>query len=170
MGHLDGLVLFLDLLGAADADRDVDHHVAPPCAAFSSIQCCREAAPFVTRGSYCRAAPRSCQAGAWRSPGKLARKSVEARDMPRCPSAPSRNTIDVTTFWPFSSLADVALTVVVPQATRAVPSSRSWTFARPALPVVAALLRSGEGEGLTDAIEQRRPRVNEKPLVLAVNA
>src|SRR3989304_3637394 len=36
MGHVDGLLLFLDLMGAVDADRDGGHHVAPPCAVFSS--------------------------------------------------------------------------------------------------------------------------------------
>src|SRR5216683_7043372 len=42
--------------------------------------------------------------------------------------------------------------------------------ARPALPVVAALLRSGEDDDLTEAIEKRRPWVNGKPLLLAVDA
>src|SRR2546423_14595209 len=39
-----------------------------------------------------------------------------------------------------------------------------------ALPVVTALLRSGQSDGLTDAIEERRPRVNTKLAVLAVDA
>src|SRR5436190_24379272 len=39
-----------------------------------------------------------------------------------------------------------------------------------ALPVITTLLRSGESNGLTDAIEQRCPRVNAKLAVLAVNA
>src|SRR6266542_5269143 len=47
MGHVDGLLLFLDLMGAVDADRDGGHHVAPPCAVFSPLRCCREATPFV---------------------------------------------------------------------------------------------------------------------------
>src|SRR3989442_14954866 len=47
MGHVDGLLLFLDLLGAVDADRDGGHHVAPPCAVFSPLRCCREATPSV---------------------------------------------------------------------------------------------------------------------------
>src|SRR6266851_5923340 len=47
MGHVDGLLLFLDLLGAVDADRDDGHHVAPPCAVFSPLRCCREATPSV---------------------------------------------------------------------------------------------------------------------------
>ena len=47
MGHVDGLLLFLDLMGAVDADRDGGHHVAPPCAVFSHLRCCREAAPSV---------------------------------------------------------------------------------------------------------------------------
>src|ERR1700682_4026228 len=38
--------------------------------------------------------------------------------------------------------------------------------ARAALSVVAALLCSGKGDRLTNAIEQRRPQVNEKPLLL----
>src|SRR5262245_39468071 len=38
-----------------------------------------------------------------------------------------------------------------------------------ALPVVAALLRPGESNRLTDAIEQRRPRINAKLPVLAVD-
>ena len=42
--------------------------------------------------------------------------------------------------------------------------------ARAALPVVAALLRAGEGDGLAEAIEQRRPRVDAQPLLLAVDA
>src|SRR6267143_2399910 len=41
---------------------------------------------------------------------------------------------------------------------------------RAALPVVTALLRSGESNGLTDAIEERRPRVDAKLAVLAVDA
>src|SRR2546425_10103003 len=49
MGHVDGLLLFLDLLGAVDANRDGGHHVAPPCAVFSPIRCCREATPSVPR-------------------------------------------------------------------------------------------------------------------------
>ena len=47
MGHVDGLLLFLDLMGAVDADRDDGHHVAPPCAVFSPLRCCRDAAPSV---------------------------------------------------------------------------------------------------------------------------
>src|SRR5205823_2020211 len=39
-----------------------------------------------------------------------------------------------------------------------------------ALPVIAALLGSGESNGLTDAIKERRPRVNAKLAVLTVNA
>ena len=39
-----------------------------------------------------------------------------------------------------------------------------------ALPVVTALFRSGESNGLTDAIEERRPRVDSKVAVLAVDA
>src|SRR5712691_2486188 len=50
MGHVDGLLLFLDLMGAVDADRDVGHHVAPPSAVFSPIRCRREAAPSVPWG------------------------------------------------------------------------------------------------------------------------
>src|SRR6266545_2324094 len=42
--------------------------------------------------------------------------------------------------------------------------------ARAALPVIAALLRPGESDGLTDAIEERRPRVDSKLAVLAVDA
>src|SRR5258705_6576572 len=38
-----------------------------------------------------------------------------------------------------------------------------------ALPVVAALLRSCESNGFTDAIEERRTRVNAKLVVLAVD-
>ena len=38
-----------------------------------------------------------------------------------------------------------------------------------ALPVVAALLRSGESNGLTEAIQQRRPRIDAKLVVLAVD-
>src|SRR5216684_4864812 len=47
MGHVDGLLLFRDLLGAVDADRDDGHHVAPPWAVFSPLRCCREATPSV---------------------------------------------------------------------------------------------------------------------------
>src|SRR3989454_9271510 len=39
-----------------------------------------------------------------------------------------------------------------------------------ALPVVAALLRSGQSNGLTEAIQERCPRVNAKFVVLAVDA
>src|SRR6267143_3156867 len=39
-----------------------------------------------------------------------------------------------------------------------------------ALPVVTAILRSGESNGLTDAIEERSPRVDAKLAVLAVDA
>src|ERR1700675_1343055 len=39
-----------------------------------------------------------------------------------------------------------------------------------ALPVVAALLCSSESNGLTEAIQQRRPRIDAKLVVLAVNA
>ena len=42
--------------------------------------------------------------------------------------------------------------------------------ARAALPVIAALFRSGEGDGLAEAIEQRRPRIDAKLVVLAVDA
>ena len=42
--------------------------------------------------------------------------------------------------------------------------------ARAALPVVAALLRAGEGDGLAEAVEQRRPRVDAEPVLLAVDA
>jgi hypothetical protein len=38
------------------------------------------------------------------------------------------------------------------------------------LPVITTLLRSGESNSLTDAIEERRPRVNTKLVVLAVDA
>src|SRR6266850_5913457 len=41
---------------------------------------------------------------------------------------------------------------------------------RAALPVVTTLLRSSESNGLTDAIEERRPRVDAKLAVLAVDA
>src|SRR6266404_7108643 len=47
MGHVDGLLLFLDLLGAVDADRDGGHHCRIPCAVFSPIRCCRETTPSV---------------------------------------------------------------------------------------------------------------------------
>src|SRR6266566_2029415 len=47
MGHVDRLLLLLDLLGAIDAGRDCGHHVAPPCAVFSPLRCCREATPSV---------------------------------------------------------------------------------------------------------------------------
>src|SRR6266567_512858 len=47
MGYVDGLLLFLDLLGTVDADRDGGHHVAPPCAVFAPFRCCREATPPV---------------------------------------------------------------------------------------------------------------------------
>src|SRR5882724_8096236 len=47
MGHVDRLLLLLDLLGAIDAGRDGGHHVAPPCAVFSPLRCCREATPSV---------------------------------------------------------------------------------------------------------------------------
>src|SRR6266498_4363223 len=50
MGHVDGLLLFLDLTGAVDANRDVGHHVAPPCAVFSPSRCRREAAPSAPGG------------------------------------------------------------------------------------------------------------------------
>src|SRR5712691_4364860 len=40
MRHVDGLLLFLDLPGAVDADRE-GHHVAPPGAVFSPLRCCR---------------------------------------------------------------------------------------------------------------------------------
>src|SRR5712691_3616370 len=46
MRHVDGLLPFLDLPGAVDADRD-GHHVAPPCTVFSPLRCCREATPSV---------------------------------------------------------------------------------------------------------------------------
>src|SRR2546427_7331226 len=49
MGHVDRLLLLLDLLGAIDAGRDGGHHVAPPCAVFSPLRCCREATPSVPR-------------------------------------------------------------------------------------------------------------------------
>jgi hypothetical protein len=39
-----------------------------------------------------------------------------------------------------------------------------------ALPVITALLRSGESNSLTDAIEERRPRVNAQLVVLAIDA
>jgi len=39
-----------------------------------------------------------------------------------------------------------------------------------ALPVVTALLRSGESNGLTNAIEERRTRVDAKLAVLAIDA
>jgi hypothetical protein len=42
--------------------------------------------------------------------------------------------------------------------------------ARAALPVVTALLRSGERNRLTDAIEERCPRVDAKVVILAVDA
>src|SRR6266849_4584581 len=45
--HVDGLLLFLDLMGAVDAERDDGHHVAFPCAVFSPLRYCREAAPSV---------------------------------------------------------------------------------------------------------------------------
>src|SRR5207245_9033310 len=39
-----------------------------------------------------------------------------------------------------------------------------------ALPVITTFLRSGESDGLTDAIEQRCPRVDPELAILAVNA
>src|SRR6266550_43651 len=38
-----------------------------------------------------------------------------------------------------------------------------------ALTVIASLFRAGERDGLTNAIEQRRPRVDTKPVLLAVD-
>jgi hypothetical protein len=63
----------------------LDYHAAPSCAAFSSIRCCREAAPFVTRGSYCRVAPRSCQARLHVPPGNW---PVTAWTRTTCRAAP----------------------------------------------------------------------------------
>src|ERR1700694_743713 len=39
-----------------------------------------------------------------------------------------------------------------------------------ALPVITALLRAGQSDGLTDAVEERRPRVDPKLAVLSVDA
>src|SRR2546427_7406072 len=42
--------------------------------------------------------------------------------------------------------------------------------AGPALAMITTFLRAGEGNGLTDAIQQRRARIDAKMVVLAVNA
>src|SRR4030095_8388324 len=62
MGHVDGLFLFLNLVGAVDADRDGQHHVAPPFVVFSPLRCCREADTVCSWDSYLRVAAQSCQA------------------------------------------------------------------------------------------------------------
>src|SRR6266850_1517386 len=40
---------------------------------------------------------------------------------------------------------------------------------RAALPVITTLLRSSESDGLTQAIKQRRSRVNAKPVLLSID-
>src|SRR2546425_9402008 len=79
MGHIDGLLLFLDLMGAVDADRDVEHHVAPPCAVFSPIAPPRRARP--ARAGPCR--PRRSDARSLRlerlTPGKKLRRKGSPR-------------------------------------------------------------------------------------------
>jgi hypothetical protein len=48
MGHVDRLLQFPHLAGAVDADRDVDHHVAPLLVAFSGpgVKASASPAPF----------------------------------------------------------------------------------------------------------------------------
>lgn len=53
--------------------------------------------------------------------------------------------------------------------TRTDSASINVNRAGPALPVVAALLGAGQGDGLTNAIQQCRPRVNAKLRLLAVD-